>query len=84
MVGIAHRFDSILDKMAGFFNPNIKKTTFRAGETRGLVVRQKTHDQEVLDSIPLLWRPFFRQHSFGSKRGTKTVENSNLALLHVL
>jgi hypothetical protein len=26
---------------------------------------------------------FFRHHSFGSKLGTKIVENSNLALLHV-
>jgi hypothetical protein len=29
-------------------------------------------------------RVIFRHHSFGSKLGTKIVENSNLALLHVL
>jgi hypothetical protein len=29
---------------------------------------------------PPLWRPFFRQHLFGSKLGTKIVENSNLAM----
>jgi hypothetical protein len=33
---------------------------------------------------PPLWRPFFRYHSYGSKLGTKCVENSNLALLHML
>jgi hypothetical protein len=33
---------------------------------------------------PPLWRPFFRHHSFRSKLETKLVENSNLALLHVL
>ena len=33
---------------------------------------------------PSLWRPFFRHHSFRSKLGTKFVENSNLALLHML
>jgi hypothetical protein len=39
--------------------------------------------REVLGSNPH-WRPFLRHHSFGSKLGTKIVENSNLALLHVL
>jgi len=33
---------------------------------------------------PALWTPFFKHYSLGSKLGTNIVENSKLALLHVL
>ncbi len=50
----------------------------------GLVVKTEGSWPRGPGFKPPLWRPFFRHHSFGSKLGTKTVENSNLALLHVL
>jgi hypothetical protein len=58
-------------------------TTF-AQKRRGLVVKAKTHDQKVLGSNPHYVDHFLRHRAFGSKLGTRIVENSNLALLHVL
>ena len=52
--------------------------------SRGLVVKAEDSRPRGPGFNPPLWRPFFRHHSFGSKLGTKIVENSNLALLHML
>jgi hypothetical protein len=52
--------------------------------SRGLVVKAEDSWPWGPGFKPPLWRSFFRHHSFGSKLGTKIVENSNLALLRVL
>jgi hypothetical protein len=51
---------------------------------QGLVVKAEDSRQGGPGFKPHLWRQFFRQPSFGSKLGTKFVENSNLALLLML
>jgi hypothetical protein len=52
--------------------------------SHGLVVKEDNSWPRGPGFKPPLWRPFFRHHSFGSKLGTKVVESSNLAMLHVL
>jgi hypothetical protein len=58
--------------------------TKQKGSSRGLVVKAEDLYLKGCEFEPSLWRPFFRNHSFGSKLGTKFVENSNLALLHMM
>ena len=71
-----HRFD-----LVKFHLTTISQTKPVMASSRGLVV--KAEDSWLRDPRfkPPLWRPFYRHHSFGSKLGTKIVENSNLALL---
>ncbi len=67
-----------------FFHPlKIPKKKSLASSC-GLVVKAEDSWPRGLGFKPPLWRPFFRHHSFGSKLGTKIVENSNLTLLHML
>jgi hypothetical protein len=49
--------------------------------SRGLVVKA---EDSVPGYKPLTMETIFRHISFGSKLGTKIVENSKLALVHVL
>jgi hypothetical protein len=79
-------------KLSVFFKQNeqftrnfiLRKWIESIDYSRGLVVRAEDLWPRGPGFKPPLWRPFFRHHSFGSKLGTKFVENSNLALLHVL
>jgi hypothetical protein len=59
------------------------KTPTKASN-HGLVVKAEDSWPRDPGFKPPLGRPFFRYHLFGSKLKTKIVENSNLALLHVI
>ena len=61
-----------------------KQKKFLRASRGGLVVKVDDSWLSGPGFKPPPWRTFFRYHSFGSKLGTKIVENSNLALLHVL
>jgi hypothetical protein len=62
----------------------VRKKERKKASSRGLVVKAEDSRPRGPGFKPPLRRPFFRHHSFGSKLGKKIVENSNLALLHVL
>ncbi len=48
---------------------------YKKGSSRGVVVKAEDSWPTGPGFKPPLWRPFFRHHSFGSKLGTKFVEN---------
>jgi len=62
----------------------VKALNLDTASSCGLVVKAEDSLPKSPGFKPPLWRPFFRHHSFGSKLGTKIVENSKLAFLHVL
>ncbi len=66
-----------------FDSNNFLKNKIQAS-SRGLEVKEEESRPKGPGFKPPLWRPFFGHHSFGSKLGIKIVENSNVALLHVL
>ena len=45
----------------------------KLARSRGLVVRQRAHDLEVVGLNPPLRRLFFMHHSLGSKHGSKNL-----------